>query len=167
MALRILDSRRYSRLIGQRNERLHAVLAFVRSQGTVVSAEIASHFNVSVTIVQKATQELVARNFLTCTTERHTITKGRGAGPGVCMRKRYAATKYTHAELLASLPITLEQAEAAGFTLHYRAEPKVVIPRFVKSSPRPALFRDPLDIALMGTGIAPSIIFQRGNHANA
>jgi len=156
MTMRDLTIKRYNRLIGVRNTGMRQALNFIAELDTATVNDLISNLQMTRTTAQKAVQELCERRLLTFTEECG--IKG--------VRKRYSVVAHTEAELDHHLPISTDMAVAAGFYLYTRP-PAVVRPELPQVHVGRVVHRDPMDIALMGHGVAPSVLFWRENVAQA
>jgi hypothetical protein len=130
---------------------LRKVLAFIKENPGVTKEDIHSVHKWSPSKCSK-----IVLNLMTCELVRVSgTTKGKDA------RKKYSVTAYTEADLNRELPLDLEISHTSG-----RPEtPKSAEP--VKEWEPCNVRRDPLVAYLMGSGIAPSVIFHRSQHASS
>lgn len=123
-----------------RNQRLHDLLAFAQSKVTVTSQDIFAQFGWSESRIRTALLDLVNLGFM----EKDGESYFDGSTPKARYRYRFKVLPYSKEQLHRDLPVSAAMMSTSK----------------VNSSVR----RDPLDIYLMGHGIAPSILF-RNNHA--
>lgn len=131
---------------------LREVLVFLEAHPNSTKVDVEEKFKWSNSKCSKIVQDLV-----TCGLAKNVgTTKGKTSSS-----KLYSAVPHTEEDLDRELPLSLELSKSSG-----RPEVPSLARRVIIWGPGQAK-RDLLDTYLMGTGLAPSILFHRGQDGTA